>query len=140
MNNNKELFVSYFKQHEMDGNQLVNVNRKTFASNMSKFIKNKGLKLKATTLKLYDSLTKFDVSIINWSSIVELEEQQESENNIATLDDVHVYAIKDLDHNQMMYLVMRILHQTQHKALLENKQSFLLYFKECKMNGKTLTD
>eukprot|EP01084_Bolivina_argentea_P049110 90376_1 len=57
----------------MDGNQLVSVNRKTFANNMCKFINNKALKLKGTALKLYDSLTTFDVSIINWSNIVELE-------------------------------------------------------------------
>eukprot|EP01084_Bolivina_argentea_P049111 90377_1 len=119
----------------MDGNQLVSVNRKTFANNMCKFINNKALKLKGTALKLYDSLTTFDVSIINWSNIIiELEDThtpQQSQNIIATLNDVHViplkeekqyddikenehvYAIKDLDHNQMMYLVTRILHQTE---------------------------
>eukprot|EP01084_Bolivina_argentea_P255377 429511_1 len=48
--------------------------------------------------------------------------------------------IKDFNHQQMMNLLNTILNETHNTKLINNKQSFLSYFKEYKTDGNTFTE
>eukprot|EP01084_Bolivina_argentea_P270524 460017_1 len=50
--NNKQSFLSYFKEHKMDGNTFTETPRKTFSNSICEFCNN--MKLKAAAAKLYN--------------------------------------------------------------------------------------
>eukprot|EP01084_Bolivina_argentea_P204515 349266_1 len=47
--------------------------------------------------------------------------------------------IKDCNHNQMMCLINNIFNETNNPKLINNKQSFLSYFEQHKIDGNIFT-
>ncbi len=74
---NRQLILSYFEKHKMDGNKFIEMARKGFCESICEFCNN--TKLKGPCAKLYNTIKQFDISAINWNNIYEPEEEQKYE-------------------------------------------------------------
>eukprot|EP01084_Bolivina_argentea_P255378 429512_1 len=114
--------IECIKQNKFNGKSLTEMNRKSFATTLKQHLKNN--KLTIPLLALHKAILQYDISILSGT------------NESTQL----IKEIKDFNHQQMMNLLNTILNETHNTKLINNKQSFLSYFKEYKTDGNTFTE